>query len=124
MSMQEDNRHLEQSDRRYVWHPFTQMKEWEQETPLIIAGGRDCFVRDIQGRWYLDGVSSLWVNIFGHRKKEIDDAIKAQIDRISHSTMLGLSNVPAIQLAEKLVTILQRELGTGQKAEGEDMQDT
>jgi adenosylmethionine-8-amino-7-oxononanoate aminotransferase len=122
--MQEDNRHLEQSDRHYVWHPFTQMKEWEQETPVIIAEGRDCFVRDIQGRWYLDGVSSLWVNIFGHRKKEIDDAIKAQIDRISHSTMLGLSNVPAIQLAEKLVTILQRELGTGQKAKGEDMQDT
>jgi len=124
MSLQEDNRHLEQSDRNYVWHPFTQMKEWEQETPVIIAGGRDCFIRDIQGKWYLDGVSSLWVNIFGHRKKEIDDAIKAQIGRISHSTMLGLSNVPAIQLAEKLVTILHRELGTGQKEKGKDMQDT
>jgi len=124
MSLQEDNRHLEQSDRHYVWHPFTQMKEWEQETPVIIAEGRDCFVRDIRGKWYLDGVSSLWVNIFGHRKKEIDDAIKAQIDRISHSTMLGLSNVPAIHLAEKLVTIIQKELGTGQKAKGEDMHDT
>lgn len=124
MNLQEDNRHLEHSDRHYVWHPFTQMKEWEQETPVIIAGGRDCFIRDIKGKWYLDGVSSLWVNIFGHRKKEIDDAIKAQIDRISHSTMLGLSNVPAIQLAEKLVTILQRELDTGQTAGGEVVQDT
>ena len=124
MNLQEDNRHLEQSDRHYVWHPFTQMKEWEQETPVIIAGGRDCFIRDIRGKWYLDGVSSLWVNIFGHRKKEIDDAIKAQIDRISHSTMLGLSNVPAIQLAEKLVTILQRELDTGHTASGEVVQDT
>jgi adenosylmethionine-8-amino-7-oxononanoate aminotransferase len=73
------------------------MKEWEQETPVIIAGGRDCFIRDIRGKWYLDGVSSLWVNIFGHRREEIDEAVKAQVERISHSTMLGLSNVPAIR---------------------------
>ena len=106
MGIQEDNRSLEELDRRYIWHPFTQMKEWVEETPVIIAEGRDCFLKDIHGRWYLDGVSSLWVNIFGHRKKEIDDAIKEQLDKISHSTLLGLSNVPAIQLAEKLVQIL------------------
>ena len=105
MGIQEDNRRLEELDRRYIWHPFTQMKEWVEETPIIIAEGRDCFLKDIYGRWYLDGVSSLWVNIFGHRKKEIDDAIKEQLDKISHSTLLGLSNVPAIQLAEKLVQI-------------------
>jgi adenosylmethionine-8-amino-7-oxononanoate aminotransferase len=114
MGLQEDNRHLEDADRRYIWHPFTQMKEWEEETPIIITEGRDCFIKDSYGRWYLDGVSSLWVNIFGHRKKEIDDAIKAQIDRISHSTMLGLSNAPAIRLAEKLVMLMHNSFGQAQ----------
>lgn len=107
MGLQEDNLHLEDADRKYIWHPFTQMKEWEEATPVIITEGRDCFVKDSYGKWYIDGVSSLWVNIFGHRKKEIDDAIKAQVDRISHSTLLGLSNAPAIQLAEKLITLMQ-----------------
>ena len=103
MGIAEDNEHLEDLDRKYIWHPFTQMKEWVEERPIVIAEGRDCFIKDIYGRWYLDGVSSFWVNIFGHRKKEIDDAIKAQLDKISHSTLLGLSNVPAIRLAEKLI---------------------
>ncbi|MDP2157581.1 MAG: aminotransferase class III-fold pyridoxal phosphate-dependent enzyme, partial [Nitrospirota bacterium] len=111
MGLQEDNRHLEDADRKYIWHPFTQMKEWEDATPVIITEGRDCFIKDIHGKWYLDGVSSLWVNIFGHRKKEIDDAIKAQVGRISHSTLLGLSNMPAIQLAEKLVTLMNASFG-------------
>jgi len=83
------------------------MKDWIKETPIIIAEGRDCFIKDIYGRWYLDGVSSLWVNIFGHRKQEIDDAIKEQLDKIAHTTLLGLSNVPAIKLAEKLIRIVQ-----------------
>ena len=111
MDIEKRNRELEDSDRRFIWHPFTQMQEWEQDRPIVIDEGRDCFIRDTYGRWYLDGVSSLWVNIFGHRKKEIDDAIKAQIDRISHSTMLGLSNVPAIQLAERLVSFIGRSFG-------------
>ncbi|MBI5846968.1 MAG: adenosylmethionine--8-amino-7-oxononanoate transaminase [Nitrospirae bacterium] len=115
MGLQEDNRHLEDADRKYIWHPFTQMREWEEATPVIITEGRGSFVKDSCGRWYLDGVSSLWVNIFGHRKKEIDDAIKAQVDRISHSTLLGLSNEPAIRLAEKLVTLMNVSFG---QAEG------
>jgi len=106
MGILEDNRHLEEIDKRYIWHPFTQMKEWTEDTPILITEGRECFLKDIYGRWYLDGVSSLWVNIFGHRKKEIDDAIKEQLDNIAHSTMLGLSNVPAIKLAEKLMKIV------------------
>ncbi|MDQ7786195.1 MAG: adenosylmethionine--8-amino-7-oxononanoate transaminase [Thermodesulfovibrionales bacterium] len=106
MGILEDNRDLEELDKRYIWHPFTQMKEWIEDTPIIITEGRECFLKDIYGRWYLDGVSSLWVNIFGHRKKEIDDAIKEQLDNIAHSTMLGLSNVPAIKLAEKLMKIV------------------
>ncbi|MFN3478746.1 MAG: adenosylmethionine--8-amino-7-oxononanoate transaminase [Thermodesulfovibrionales bacterium] len=112
MGLLEDNRHLEDSDRQYIWHPFTQMKDWVNEKPIIISEGRDCFIKDIYGNWYLDGVSSLWVNIHGHRKKEIDEAIKDQLDKIAHSTMLGLSNVPAIKLAERLVRIINSSLIT------------
>lgn len=94
------------------------MKDWLDERPVIISEGRDCFIKDIYGNWYLDGVSSLWVNIFGHRKKEIDDAINDQIDKIAHSTMLGMSNVPAIELAEKLIKTVNRSLVSSQKSAG------
>ena len=110
MSIVEDNKNLEELDRKYLWHPFTQMKEWQKETPVVIAEGRDCFIKDTYGRWYLDGVSSLWVNIFGHRKKEIDEAIREQLENIAHSTLLGLSNVPAIKLAERLVQLVNTSL--------------
>jgi adenosylmethionine-8-amino-7-oxononanoate aminotransferase len=110
MGILEDNKNLEEMDKKYIWHPFTQMKEWLEEKPIIISEGRDCFLKDIYGKWYLDGVSSLWVNVHGHRKKEIDDAIKKQIDSIAHSTLLGLSNVPAIRLAEKLIKTVQKSL--------------
>lgn len=110
MSIIDENRRLEELDREFIWHPFTQMKEWLEEKPIIISEGRDCFIKDIYGQWYLDGVSSLWVNIFGHRKKEIDDAIKEQLDKISHSTLLGLSNVPAIKLAEKLIQVVNSSI--------------
>lgn len=108
MGIIEENRRLEELDKKYIWHPFTQMKDWLEEKPIIISEGRGCFIKDIYGRWYLDGVSSLWVNIFGHRKKEIDDVIKTQLDTIAHSTLFGLSNVPAVKLAEKLVQIVQK----------------
>ncbi len=117
MSLIEENKKLEEADRRYIWHPFTQMKDWVNEKPVIIVEGRDCFIKDIYGKWYLDGVSSIWVNVHGHRKKEIDDAIKGQIDNISHSTLLGLSNVPALKLAEKLIKIIQN---SGLKSEIQD----
>jgi adenosylmethionine---8-amino-7-oxononanoate aminotransferase len=110
MGIAQDNSKLEELDRKYIWHPFTQMKEWQEETPIVIAEGRDCFLKDTYGRWYLDGVSSLWVNIFGHRKKEIDDAVREQLDKIAHSTLLGLSNVPAIKLAERLVQLVNKSL--------------
>jgi adenosylmethionine---8-amino-7-oxononanoate aminotransferase len=110
MGILDENRRLEETDKKYVWHPFTQMQEWEKETPIVVTEGQDCFIKDSYGRWYLDGVSSLWVNIFGHRKKEIDEAIREQLDRIAHSTMLGLSNVPAIQLAEKLVGTVSQSI--------------
>ena len=102
---------LRELDKRFVWHPFTQMKEWSADEPVIILEGRDCFIKDISGRWYLDGVSSLWVNIHGHRKNEIDDAIRNQLDLIAHSTLLGLGSVPSIELAERLIRIAPKSAG-------------
>jgi adenosylmethionine---8-amino-7-oxononanoate aminotransferase len=96
---------LADKDRRYVWHPFTQMRDWTAAEPLIIARAEGNELIDTDGRRYLDGVSSLWVNVHGHRKKEIDDAVRAQLDRVAHSTLLGLANVPSIELAERLVAI-------------------
>jgi adenosylmethionine-8-amino-7-oxononanoate aminotransferase len=110
MGIADENRQLEELDKKYIWHPFTQMKEWVSETPVIISEGRDCFIKDIYGKWYLDGVSSLWVNIFGHGKKEINAAINNQLEKIAHTTLLGLSNVPAIQLAAKLVEVVNTSL--------------
>jgi adenosylmethionine---8-amino-7-oxononanoate aminotransferase len=103
-------RHLEEADKQYVWHPFTQMQDWIKETPVIIEAGEDCFLVDVNGKRYIDGVSSLWVNIFGHRKKDIDYAITAQLGKIAHSTMLGLSSVPAIELAERLSGLVNRSI--------------
>ncbi len=96
---------LAQWDRHYLWHPFTQMQEWEQETPLIIERGKGSTLIDTEGRRYLDGTSSIWVNLHGHRHPLLDRAVKKQLDKIAHSTFLGLSNPPAIQLARELIRI-------------------
>jgi adenosylmethionine---8-amino-7-oxononanoate aminotransferase len=92
-------------DRQYIWHPFTQMRQWERVEPLVIERAEGNYLIDTEGRKYLDGISSLWVNIHGHRKKEIDEAIIRQISKVAHSTLLGLASVPSIELAERLVRI-------------------
>ena len=97
---------LQRLDKSAVWHPFTQMADWEKEAPLVIESGEGNYLIDTKGQRYFDGVSSLWVNLFGHRRKEIDDAVRAQLDRVAHSTFLGLSHVPAIELAGKLVALV------------------
>lgn len=101
---------LRQLDHAYLWHPFTQMQEWMSEDPVIIGRGDGHYLVDDHGRKYLDGVSSLWCNVHGHRKKELDDALKEQVDRLAHSTFLGLSHVPGIQLAQKLIEIAPKGL--------------
>lgn len=98
-------RGLEEGDKRYIWHPFTQMKDYQEMEPMIIDRGEGSYLIDINGRRYLDGVSSLWVIVHGHRREEIDNAIIDQVNKISHSTLLGLSNPPAIELAKQLVKI-------------------
>lgn len=92
-------------DKQYVWHPFTQMEEWARSEPLVIERAEGNYLIDTEGRRYLDGVSSLWVNVHGHQKKEIDEAVIRQLRKVAHSTLLGLAGVPSIELAEKLVKI-------------------
>lgn len=101
---------IEQLDKQYIWHPFTQMRDWEQEPQIIIESGKGSTLTDVRGKKYIDGVSSLWVTVHGHRKKEIDRAVSRQLRKIAHSTLLGLSNVPAALLAEKLVKIAPKGL--------------
>jgi len=101
---------LRELDHRYLWHPFTQMKDWVNEEPAIIASADGPILRDVNGREYLDANSSIWTNLHGHRHPTITQAIKDQLDRIAHSSFLGLSNEPAIRLAEKLIQIAPRGL--------------
>ena len=101
---------LIESDKSLIWHPFTQMKDWEKDDILVIEKGDGCYLFDTEGNRYLDGVSSLWCNVHGHRVKAIDDAVKKQLNQIAHSTFLGLSNVPAIKLSEKLIQIAPKGL--------------
>jgi len=103
-------RTLAQDDKKYIWHPFTQMKDWLRQKPLVIEEARGCYLKDAQGRWYLDGVSSLWVNVHGHRHKKINDAIVRQSQKVGHSTLLGLSNIPSIELARRLISIAPQGL--------------
>ncbi|QHA91148.1 adenosylmethionine--8-amino-7-oxononanoate transaminase [Bacillus sp. N1-1] len=95
---------LIEKSKKHLWLPFTQMKDYDED-PLIIESGEGIKVKDIDGKEYYDAFSSVWLNVHGHRKKELDDAIRAQLDKIAHSTLLGMTNVPATELAEKLVNI-------------------
>src|SRR3954451_6507078 len=92
-------------DHDHLWHPFTQQRDWVDEEPLMIEAAEGNELIDSQGRRYLDGVSSLWCNVHGHRHPDIDAAIRAQLDRVAHSTMLGLSHPGAAELAARLVAI-------------------
>ncbi|HET8976142.1 MAG TPA: adenosylmethionine--8-amino-7-oxononanoate transaminase [Solirubrobacterales bacterium] len=94
-----------QLDHWHVWHPFTQQRDWVGEDPVMIERGEGNELIDTEGNRYLDGVSSLWCNIHGHRHPVIDQAVRDQLDKIAHSTMLGLSHPGAAELAARLVEI-------------------
>jgi adenosylmethionine---8-amino-7-oxononanoate aminotransferase len=96
---------LAADDHRYIWHPFTQQQGWVEEEPVIIESAEGTTLTDTEGRRYIDGVSSLWCNVHGHRHPRIDAAIEEQLGRVAHTTMLGLSHKPAIELAKRLVEI-------------------
>jgi adenosylmethionine-8-amino-7-oxononanoate aminotransferase len=103
--MQPTRAQLEQWDRDHVWHPFTPMQQYAEEKPLIIARAHGCFLVDLDGNEYLDGVSSMWCNVHGYRVPELDAAVREQLDAVAHSTLLGLANVPSIRLARRLVEL-------------------
>ncbi|HYI81496.1 MAG TPA: adenosylmethionine--8-amino-7-oxononanoate transaminase [Thermoleophilaceae bacterium] len=102
---QVDHDALVAADRAHLWHPFTQQRDWAGEEPVIVERAEGTDLIDTHGRRYIDGVSSLWCNVHGHRQPRIDAAIRDQLDRVAHSTMLGLSHPPAIELARRLVEI-------------------
>ena len=101
---------LKEWDHRHLWHPFTQMQEWLAEDPLVIVRGEKSYLYDTEGRRYLDGVSSLWANLHGHCRPEINEAIRKQLDLVSHSTLLGLANAPSAVLAKKMVEVTPQGL--------------
>jgi len=92
-------------DREHLWHPFTQMQGFREEELLVVARGDGPYLFDIEGRRYLDGVSSLWCNVHGHRRPELDRALVSQLEKVAHSTLLGLAHPPAIVLAWRLTEI-------------------
>ena len=92
-------------DHAYLWHPFTQMADWLAEEPLVIAAAEGTTLVDVHGRRYLDGVSSLWCNVHGHRHPTLDAALRTQLERVAHSTLLGLANIPSIELARALMQV-------------------
>ena len=99
----ERHRRLVEEDRRHVWHPFTQMREWLAEDPVVIDSAEGFYLVDTLGHRYLDGCSSLWCNVHGHRVPEIDRAIVEQLGRVAHTTLLGLASTASIECAEELV---------------------
>ena len=96
---------LRRLDHAYLWHPFTPMQAWFEEDPVIIVRGDGNELIDDGGKRYLDGVSSLWCNVHGHNHPSLNAAITEQLGQVAHTTLLGLTNVPAVRLAERLVDL-------------------
>jgi adenosylmethionine---8-amino-7-oxononanoate aminotransferase len=94
-------------DKRFVWHPFTNMREWcaPEHEPLILVEGQGAILRDSKGREYIDGNSSIWTNIHGHNHPHINAAIRRQLDRVAHTSFLGFTNPAAIELARAIVEL-------------------
>ncbi|MEM9347574.1 MAG: adenosylmethionine--8-amino-7-oxononanoate transaminase [Planctomycetota bacterium] len=97
-------------DHAHVWHPFTPMRQWREADPVVIDSAEGFYLIDEQSNHYLDGVSSLWCNVHGHRVPAIDEAIRKQLDKVAHSTMLGLTHEPAAQFAHQLVERINRHV--------------
>ncbi len=98
-------------DAAHVWHPFTPMRQWRAAEPLIIERAEGFELFDVRGRRFIDGHSSLWCNVHGHRVPEIDHAVREQLECIAHSTLLGAANTPSIEFAARLVRACARSLG-------------
>ena len=108
---------LAKLDHQFVWHPFTQMRDWLKREPVVIVAGRDAVLRDVRGREYLDANSSIWTNLHGHNHPGINAAIRRQLGKIAHSSALGFANEPASSLAQKLVEAANPRNRRGDEAE-------
>ena len=106
-----DTARLAADDKRYVWHPFTAMGDWcaPEHEPVVLVGGEGAILRDSRGREYIDGNASIWTNVHGHNHPRINAAIRAQLERVAHTSFLGTTNPPAIQLAREIVEMFPRE---------------
>jgi lysine--8-amino-7-oxononanoate aminotransferase len=102
---------LLEQNRRFLWNPFTQMKDYLADQPVVIERGEGVKLVDVNGVEYYDGNSSLWVNVHGHNRAELNEAIVRQLDHVAHSTLLGMASVPALELAERLVELTPPRLG-------------
>src|SRR4030095_8809711 len=98
---------LIEADKRFIWHPFTDMREWcaQEHEPLILVEGQGAVLRDSRGHEYIDGNSSIWTNIHGHNHPHINAAIRRQLDRVAHTSFLGFTNPAAIELARAIVEL-------------------
>ncbi len=105
-----DSDRIASDDAKYVWHPFTQMRDWQGESAPVIVEAEGTTLTDADGKQYIDGVSSLWCNIHGHRHPYIDAAVRDQLDHVAHTTMLGLTHPKAVELAKRLVEITPERL--------------
>jgi adenosylmethionine-8-amino-7-oxononanoate aminotransferase len=103
---------LAKLDHKFVWHPFTQMRDWLRREPIVIVEGQGAVLRDVNGREFLDANASIWTNLHGHRHPKINAAIQRQLKKIAHSSALGLANEPASLLAEKLIATVTPFGGT------------
>jgi lysine--8-amino-7-oxononanoate aminotransferase len=102
---------LLEKNRRFLWNPFTQMKDYLAEEPVVVERGEGVKLVDVNGVEYYDGNSSLWLNVHGHNRPELNEAVLGQLEQVAHSTLLGMASVPAIELAERLVEITPARLG-------------
>jgi adenosylmethionine---8-amino-7-oxononanoate aminotransferase len=104
---------LAKLDHAYVWHPFTQMRDWLKREPIIIVSGKGAVLRDVRGKEYLDANSSIWTNLHGHNHPKINAAIRRQLKKVAHSSALGLANEPASLLAAELVKLANPQVSVG-----------
>lgn len=96
---------FQKKDLKYIWHPCSQMKDYEELPPIVIDRGKGCYLYDVEGNSYLDCISSWWTNIFGHSNSRLNKAIENQLNEIEHVIFAHFSNKPAIELSERLTAI-------------------
>ena len=106
------NKNLLQRSLAAVWHPCTQMKQHADDLPMIpIARGKGAWLYDVDGRRYLDGISSWWVNLFGHANPRINAALREQLDELEHVILAGFTHRPVVELSERLSALTGGALG-------------